>query len=107
MPMTKNVTRTAGDGDDHGEDGGRRPESTHRPLSSSFLGLPYRILNINHKKELLRGLCVSVTCHLHGLQREASPLNLTRIRKLEPGSRKLYHKAPNSQLNLRPKLCTA
>ena len=30
--------------------------STHRPLSSSFLGLPYRILNINHEKELLRGL---------------------------------------------------
>ena len=26
---------------------------THRPLSSSFLGLPYRILNMNHKKELL------------------------------------------------------
>ena len=34
-------------------------ESTHRPLrSSSLLGLPYRILNIKHKKELLRGLCV-------------------------------------------------
>ena len=32
--------------------------STHRPLSSSFLGLPYRILNINRKKELLRGLWV-------------------------------------------------
>ena len=32
--------------------------TTHRPLSSSFLGLPYRILNINHKKELLRGLWV-------------------------------------------------
>ena len=31
---------------------------THRPLSSSFLGLPYRILNINHKKELPRGLRV-------------------------------------------------
>ena len=31
--------------------------STHRPLSSSFLGLPYRILN--HKKELLRGLWVN------------------------------------------------
>ena len=31
---------------------------THRPLSSSFLGLSYRILNINHKKELLRGLWV-------------------------------------------------
>ena len=28
------------------------------PLSGSFLGLPYRILNINHKKELLRGLWV-------------------------------------------------
>ena len=35
-----------------------RSGSTHRPLSSSFLGLPYRILNINHKKELLRGLWV-------------------------------------------------
>ena len=32
---------------------------THRPLSSSFLGLPYRILNLNHTKELLRGLWVS------------------------------------------------
>ena len=32
---------------------------THKPLSSSFLGLPYRILNINHKKELLRGLWVA------------------------------------------------
>ena len=27
----------------------------HMALSSSFLGLPYRVLNINHKKELLRG----------------------------------------------------
>ena len=32
---------------------------THGPLSSSFLGLPYRILNINHKEELLRGLWVN------------------------------------------------
>ena len=31
---------------------------THRPLSSSFLGLPHRLLNVNHKKELLRGLWV-------------------------------------------------
>ena len=31
---------------------------THRPLSSSFLGLPCRILNISHKKALLRGLWV-------------------------------------------------
>ena len=29
---------------------------THRLLSSSPFCLPYRILNINHKKELLRGL---------------------------------------------------
>ena len=33
---------------------------THRPLSSSLLGLLYKILNINHKKELLRGLWVDV-----------------------------------------------
>ena len=32
--------------------------STHRLLSSSFLGLPYRILHVNHKKELLRSLWV-------------------------------------------------
>ena len=31
---------------------------SHRPLSSSFLVLPYRILNIYHKQELLRGLWV-------------------------------------------------
>ena len=30
-------------------------ETAHRPLSSSFLGLPYRIRSINHKKELLKG----------------------------------------------------
>ena len=34
---------------------------THSPLSSSLLGLPYRILHINHKKELLRGLWVTTT----------------------------------------------
>ena len=33
---------------------------THRPLSSSLLGLPYRIQNINHKKERLRGLWVTL-----------------------------------------------
>ena len=36
----------------------RKIVGSHRPLSSSFLGLPYRILNMNHKKELLRGLWV-------------------------------------------------
>ena len=35
-------------------------DCTHRPLSSSFLGLPHRVLNMNHKKELLRGLWVMV-----------------------------------------------
>ena len=30
--------------------------SAHRPHSSSFLGLPYRILNMNPRKELLCGL---------------------------------------------------
>ena len=33
-------------------------EFTHRPHSSSFLGLPCRILHMNHKKELLWGLWV-------------------------------------------------
>ena len=32
--------------------------NTHRPLSSPFLGLPYRIQNIDHEKELLSGLWV-------------------------------------------------
>ena len=32
---------------------------THRPVSSSFLGLPCRILNIYHKKQLLKGLWVN------------------------------------------------
>ena len=33
---------------------------THRPLCSSCLGLPYRILSLDHKKELLRGLWVEL-----------------------------------------------
>ena len=39
---------------------GLRVGFTHRLLSSSFLGLPYRILNINHEKELLRSLWVAL-----------------------------------------------
>ena len=31
---------------------------------SSFLGLPYRLLNINHKKELLRGLWVGLRVYV-------------------------------------------
>ena len=37
---------------------------THRPLSSSFLRLPHRILHVNHKEELLRGLWVFEGVHL-------------------------------------------
>ena len=36
---------------------------THRLLSSSFLGLPYRILNMNHTKELLKSLWVATKSH--------------------------------------------
>ena len=36
----------------------RSVPTTHTPQSSSFLGLPYRILNMNPKKELLWGLWV-------------------------------------------------
>ena len=32
------------------------PKTTHRLHSSSFLGLPYRILNMSHKKGLLWSL---------------------------------------------------
>ena len=41
-------------------DGGAQGKkgTTHRLLSSSFLGLPYRILNMNHTKELLKSLWV-------------------------------------------------
>ena len=46
---------------------------THRPLSSSFLGLPYRILSINHKKELLRGLWVNQ------LSRNGNPLLVSAL----------------------------
>ena len=42
--------------------------STHRILSSSFLGLPYRILNINHNKELLRSLGQRIGSKLSGLR---------------------------------------
>ena len=34
--------------------------ATHGLLSGSFLGLPYRILNMNPKKELLRSLWLRV-----------------------------------------------
>ena len=58
--------------DDRCNDSDDYDEVTHRLLSSSFLGLPYRILNINHTKELLRSLLGSkdrvdeCSCHLPG-----------------------------------------
>ena len=39
----------------------RRYRGLERPISSSFVGLPCRILNVNHKKDLLRGLDVDPT----------------------------------------------
>ena len=41
--------------------------STHRPRSSSILGLPFKILNMNHKKERFGGL---------GLRAYLDPINL-------------------------------
>ena len=46
---------------------------SHRPLSSSFLGLPYRI-NINHKKELLRGLWVTPSSRPRAGLRKPGPV---------------------------------
>ena len=45
-----------------GPQGFRLWSFTHRPLSSSFLGLPYRSLYVNHKnKELLRSPWVGLS----------------------------------------------
>ena len=56
---------------------------THRPLSSSFLGLPYRILNINHKKELLRGLWVNPAFRDQGFWHSVEGLELQGLRGSE------------------------
>ena len=48
---------------------------THRLQSSSFLGLPYGILNINRKKELQRRLSV-VTSRVKS--RITTPLLITK-----------------------------
>ena len=37
--------------------------TTQRPQNSSFLGLPYRILYMNPKKELLWGLWVEINAN--------------------------------------------
>ena len=48
---------------------------THRLHSSSFLGLPYRILNMNRKKELLWSLWVTV--RVWSLESLCGPLTVT------------------------------
>ena len=53
-PWTSSTREKVVEQVDGGE--GENRMATHRPLSSSCLGLPYRIPNISHKKELLRGL---------------------------------------------------
>ena len=67
LPMSTGARRRASEKSWRGEVSSKRrnPEQqsllevpTHRLLSSSFLGLPYRILNMNHKQELLRSLWV-------------------------------------------------
>ena len=57
---------------------------THRPLSSSFLGLPYRILTMNHKKEQLRSLWADTTNPNPLTPKPASPCPSIRH---PPGSR--------------------
>ena len=37
------------------------------PLVAPFWGLPYRVLNVSHKKELLRGLWVMVCFRSFGV----------------------------------------
>ena len=44
---------------------------TLRPHSSSLLGLPYRILNMNHKRELLWGLRVGCSVRVTGIRAES------------------------------------
>ena len=56
-------------------------QSTHRPLSRSCLGLPYWILNITHKKELLRGLWVVMSI----VQAKFSPCIIGMAARLVPG----------------------
>ena len=62
---------------------------THRPLSSSFLGLPDRILNLNHNKELLRGLWVEFRICGSPAQRQQSDDRLRALREEEPTDRDL------------------
>ena len=52
---------------------------THRPQSRSFLGLPYRILNISPKRELLRGLWVGPESQVGDRRKSAIISSLLRV----------------------------
>ena len=74
---------------------------THRPLSSSFLGLPYRLLNIRHKKELLRGLWViTIDCLcIHGPDLEHTSAMCEKFKDRKPQYRHLkpYKSLPQAR----------
>ena len=69
---------------------------THRPQNSSFLGLPYRILNMNPKRELWVGpvqssieFCTEAYC-----QRTRPADSIVNLRKLEHGFRRISARIP-------------
>ena len=54
---------------------------THRPLRSSLLGVPFRILNMNHKKGLLRGPMGNLRFRVLGLEGFRREIKVVRLRK--------------------------
>ena len=64
-----------------------KPGSTHRLLSSSFLGLPYRILNTSPKKELLRSLWVALPASPSQASRDGAEVAVTARRQRHKQSR--------------------
>ena len=61
-------------------------KSTHRPLSSSLLGLPYRFLYLNDKKELLGRLCVNPILNPKSYCPIAHSLNLSPAAHCKKGA---------------------
>ena len=62
------------------------PNTTHRLLSSSFLGLRYRILHINHKKELLKSLSVPLQHSTTVRVRKVWPATLSSCADMRMGA---------------------
>ena len=73
-----------------------RHKTTYRLHSSSFLGLPYRILDTNPKKELLRSLWVSPTHYFTG-NLKAKLQNL-QPKSQQPQPQTLSPKPANQQI---------